>query len=169
MKRIATLLLILLLVGITNGCGKKGREQQSLETTSMAVLTLDGNSSNLPVKEWEELQKVMDWMDKDIVTRLRKRDINTLLLKEMKDYSSTMGKLLIVHVDYFNSGKIDGQPSEQKSTKKASLELSYKILDERGALLDEWLDGADSRKGGGACAKKLNKRAVKKLSALLDI
>jgi len=100
-------------------------------------------------------------MNRDILNRMRQEGFVTSFIKDLKEYSSTMGTLTILDVIYFNSAH------SNRAKGPFSLEINYKLLDRRGAILAEWTDGADSKRGGTYCARALNKRAMEKISKLL--
>lgn len=160
MKLFTCLSCLCLLLVILAGCGGKETNLSLNKNRLIAVLTLDGNLPELKDKEEVELKRVIKWMDRDLVDRLREEEFTTSYIKEMKDYSSEMGDLFIVNVEFFNAGRRTISPGP------SSLELRFKLLDEKGALVAEWQDGADSRRGGTYCARLLNQRAVEKLDSL---
>ena len=169
MKRVTMLLFLFLALAGTSGCG---RQELTLvpRPASIAVLTLDEKQhQNLTLDDRESLQRVMNWLDRDIIRRLRDKGLETSLLKDMKSYASNMGPLFIIHVESFTPGFGDRLARGSACGGASSLELSYKLLDERGALLTEWLDGADSVKGGTYCARALNRRAVERITAAFNM
>lgn len=161
------LLLLVVLLTLTS-CG--GREAEYLPGKSgrIAILSLHHDlQARTPGKQVMELQRVMSWMEKDLITELRNEGFETSFLKDMGNYSSSMGILFIINGEAFNAGRAGGIPSGEPGSGLSTLELSYRLLDERGALLAEWSDGAESRRGGTYCAQALNRRAMKKLETTL--
>lgn len=160
MRKLLYFLVSILLLQTISGCGGKHSEYGLNKNRAVAVLTVDGNVKALDKNDQTEFARVIRWMDRDLINRLRKKDFQTAYLKEMKDYSSEMGDLFIVNVEYFAPGRKKSAPGP------SSLELKYRLLDEKGALVTEWEDGADSRRGGTYSAKLLNHKAVEKLDNL---
>ena len=153
-------ILIFLLLSITAVCpAAESNLSQSIDNT-LVLLSLSEKTASQTEFEKKELQRVVNWMDRDILERMRGEGFVTSFIKDMKEYSSTMGTLAILDVIYFNS-------AHGKKGAPFSLEVNYKLLDRRGALLTEWTDGADSRRGGTYCARALNKRAMAKITKLL--
>lgn len=165
MRRFVYFVLFFVFISVLTGCGKSTVSQNLHQQRFVAVLTVDGDLSDLLDYEVKELHRVLQWMDRDLLARLRKQDFSTSYLKNMKDYSDTMGDLFIVSVEYFNAGR-KNRPRNAPDKGPSTLELKYKLLDMKGALVAEWRDGADSRRGGTYCARLLNKRAVKRLNKL---
>ena len=159
MKQFITVLAFLILSTATFCSAAESNFLQPVDD-KLVLLSLSEKTAGQTKLEKDELQRVIDWMDRDILKRMRREGFVTSFIKDMKEYSSTMGTLAILDVIYFNS---DGN----RKKGPFSLEVNYKLLDRRGALLAEWTDGADSRRGGTYCARALNKRAMEKISTLL--
>lgn len=168
MKRNAIHIALILLIIFTSGCGSDRTVNLPGSAAGIAILSLDDSQKNLAGYEWDQLQKVINWMDRDLSEGLRRKGFAITRLDDLKSYRSTMGYLFIVNVEYFNAGYFYNRPRNAPKTGPSSLELSYKVLDERGALLADWQDGVDSLKGGTYCAQTLNRRAVKKITPLLS-
>lgn len=161
------LLPLLFCLPLFSGCGSKKAETASRATTPIALLSLsDGiNESNPDIER--ELRLTLEWMDRDLVKLFRESGFQPLLLKEMGEYRTDQGKLLIVNVERFNPGSKAARAFVGFGAGAASLDLAYKLLDERGALLAEWRDGVGSSKGPTYCAQTLNRRALAKAAPLL--
>ena len=166
MRRIVLLCLLPVFILLTNGCGSKATNTQPAFVNKTAVFVAIDDISNLGRAEQKELQRVIHWMDRDILKRLEKNGFETSLLLDMKNYTSMLGNLLIINVMYFNPGKIANSSKDTIGTGSSTLELNYKLLDARGALLTEWQDGADSIRGGTYCARTLNRRCLEKITSL---
>ena len=171
MKRIPLFFFFSILIAITGGCGKKETAvtppPSRMET--IAVLTVaDKEREQLSAEDQRELQRIMAWLDRDLVDVLRDSGLEPILLHDMKNYLNTMGPLFIVNVEYFNPGVTPSLPRGRRDNPVASLDLNYKLLDNRGALLTEWKDGDHSLKGGTYCARTLNRRAVPKINGYFE-
>lgn len=165
MKRIAIWFLVSLLVSITASCGKKEIETSLSHLSSLAMLTIaDKEKEQLSPDDQKELHRVMTWLNRDLVDLMRDNSFDIVLLDDMKDYASSMGPMLIINFEFFNPGATASLPKGRMGSPISTLDLSYKILDERGALLTEWQDGEHSIKGGTYCARTLNRRAVKRIA-----
>ena len=170
MKRTAITFLILLLFGITSGCGGKNTASVVPRPGAMAVMTIDDEQQmEMEPDEGEILDGVVSWLDQDIIHRLRDEGLKISVLRDLRKYSSSMGPLVIISVEAFNPGVADKQPRGAAGKGVASLALGYKLFDERGALLTEWQDGAESSKGANYCARDLNLRAMEKITAALNL
>lgn len=166
--RVFSILIFLTLLTLTS-CGQVGKVDMPGKSGKIVILSLYQNlQDQLPGKQIMELQRVIAWMEKDLTAALRDDGFETLLIREMADYNSAMGTLFIINSESFNAGTAGGIPSGEPGSGPSSLEVSYRVLDERGALLAEWRDGALSRRGGTYCASTLNRRALKKLESTLD-
>lgn len=172
MKQLILVLSLLLLAGLTGGCGKNSTPQAEIKPqvagTRIAVLTLDGNLPNQTPDQARELDYVMQWMDRDIVKIMNQAGFQPVLIKEMQGYKPEMGKLLVIEVEHFNAGNRAARAFVGYGAGSASLDLSYKLLDENGALLSEWRDGVGSSRGGTYCAQTLDRRALDKVTGLLN-
>lgn len=169
MKRMPQLFLFTIFIIILVGCGKKETSIATSHEYSIAVLTIaDKEREQLSPDDQKELHRVMTWLDRDIVDLLRDNSFQTVLLDDMKSYSSRMGPLFIINVEFFNPGVTASLPQGRMGNPVSSLDLGYKLLDERGALLTEWQDGAHSIKGGTYCARTLNRRALAKINGFFE-
>jgi hypothetical protein len=165
MKRIATLFLLSFLITITSSCAHKETAIGLAPTANIAVFTsADKERKEFSAEDQKELQRVMTWLNRDIQDLFRDNGFTTVLLINLKDYSSHMGPLFIVNVEFFNPGVTASLPGGRLGNPVSSLDLSYKLLDERGALLTDWQDGEHSIKGGTYCARTLNRRAAAKIA-----
>lgn len=167
MKSLSLLLPLFLCLFIVTGCGKKAAELASAVTIPIALLTLDDQLTEKNIDLEKELRVTVDWMDRDLLKIFRDNGYQPVLLKKMQDYRTDQGKLLIVSVERFNPGSRAARAFVGFGAGSASLDVSYKLLDERGALLAEWRDGVGSSKGPTYCAQTLNRRALTKVSPLL--
>lgn len=135
----------------------------------IAVLSLYDNLENrIPGRQVPELQRVMSWMENDLLNQLWDENLEISFLEEIADYSSAMGPLIIVIAEAFTAGSAGGIPNGEPGSGPSFLEINYRILDTRGALVAEWQDAAQSRRGGTYCARSLNRRALQKLTATLQ-
>jgi hypothetical protein len=165
MVRLIPLLLLALLLG--SGCATSRQALPPVETAAIAILLYEREPQGLPRHERHELQRVLHWLDRDLVGQLRERGYATTPLKEMKEYEAEMGALLIISVDGFSAGRLVRRPRGLPTPGPATLDLSYRLLDPRGALLGQWRDGAHSHRGGTYCAQTLNQRAMARVVTLL--
>lgn len=164
-----SILLFLLIVTnlITGGCGSREADFSPSRTDALAVVIYsDKERDQLSTRDQRELQRVIDWMDRDIIDSLRRFGFEMAPLTDIKNYSSGMGPLFIINVEFFNPGVTSDLPKGRMGSRVSSLDLSYRLLDERGYLLAEWQDGAHSIKGGTYCARTLNRRATQKILEL---
>ena len=168
MKQIILLLSLILLIGITSGCVKKNISLNPNVAKDITVLTLDGNLPNQTDDQVTELNRVIKWMDSDIISNLKRSGFNAVLIKDIKDYKANEGTLLIVDVEDFNAGNRAARAFVGFGAGASSLNLSYKLLDAKGASLAEWKDGVGSSKGGTYCAQTLNRNAITKITDLLN-
>ena len=169
MKRILLLFFLTLSLGTTAGCGRPQAVIEPVRSETIAVLTsAKKESRQLSHQDQKELRRVMSWLDRDIVELLRQNNFETVLLQDMQEYTSGMGPLFIINVEYFNPGVTTSLPRGRSGNPVSSLDLNYKLLDQRGALLTEWQDGVHSIKGGTYCARTLNRRAVAKISEFFE-
>jgi len=173
MKQLTLILSLLLLVGLTGGCATNSTKEADVKVkpqagTKIAVLTLDGNLAGQSADQARELDMVMQWMDRDIIKIMRQAGFEPVLIKEMQGYKPDMGKLLVIEVERFNAGNRAARAFVGYGAGAASLDLSHKLLDENGALLSEWRDGVGSSKGGTYCAQTLDRRALDKVTGLLN-
>lgn len=170
MKQPAVWLILLLAFVTINGCTAKDTALLPAKPTGIAIMTIDDQQQQeMEPDEGEILDQVMIWLDQDIIRRLRDKGLEITQLKDIKRYSSSMGPLVLVNVEAFNAGIVPKTQRKAAGGSASSLELSYKLLDERGVVLAEWQDGAESIKGGTYCARDLNLRAVEKIAATFDL
>jgi hypothetical protein len=169
MKSIILITLsILLLLGPAGGCGNKKTPPVSMAIKDIAFLTLDGDLPEQTTEQLRELKITMEWMDDNLIKIFRKSAFQPQVIKEMSAYKPEMGKLLIIKVERFNAGSRAARAFVGFGAGSASLDLHYKLLDEKGALLSEWRDGVGSSKGATYCAETLNRRALEKALELLN-
>ncbi|MDK9708518.1 MAG: hypothetical protein OEL83_15860 [Desulforhopalus sp.] len=173
MKRFVILLSFFIFFSTAGGCANKHEApieavQAPAQPNAVAVLTVaDKERQQLPPDDRIELTRVMNWLDRDLIDHMRSNGIETVLLDDIKNYTSAMGPLFIINVEFFNPGTTPSLPRGRMGIPVSALDLSYKLLDERGALLTEWQDGEHSLKGGTYCARTLNRRAVDKITKTL--
>lgn len=165
MWRLFYILSFLLFLAVVTGCARDSNQYSLNKNRFVAILTIDEKMSDRPGYEAKEMQRVINWMDRDLISRLRKQNFETSYLKSLKEYSKSMGDLFIVNIESFNGGRYN-KPRHIPTTGRSFLELQYKLLDAKGELVTEWRDGTDSRRGGTYCAKLLNKKAVQRLNKL---
>lgn len=162
------LVSLLFLLGLTGGCGQKATQTAPAAADGIAVLTLAEDIPEHSDEKTRELTRVLQWLDRDLVKILGTSGFRPILIEDMQEYNIEMGKLLIVNFERFNPGRRGGRTFFGFGGGAASLDLQFKLLDERGALLAEWRDGAGSSKGATYCAETLNRRALKKIVAHLN-
>jgi hypothetical protein len=167
MKATSLFLSILFLIGCIGGCGQKKAGPNPSVVRDIAVLTLEGEMSGLTADQTRELSNTVTWMDRDLIKNLNTAGFRAVLIKNMHEYKSDMGKLLIAEVERFNAGNRAARALVGFGAGAASLDLRYKLLDERGGTLAEWRDGVGSSKGATYCAETLNRRAVDKVISTL--
>lgn len=167
MKATSLFLLIFFLLGCISGCGQKKADPNPSVIRDITVLTLDGDVSGLTADQARELGNTVSWMDRDIIKNLNKAGFRAVLIKSIHDHKAEMGKLLIAEVERFNAGNRAARTLVGFGAGAASLDLRYKLLDEKGGTLAEWRDGVGSSKGATYCAETLNKRAVDKVISTL--
>ena len=163
MKRLAIFISLILIIGVSAGCGKKHVSLNPGVVKDLVVLTLDGDLSGQTDDQKRELAGVIKWMDRDIIANLKRSGFNAVLIKDMKEYKPAMGKLLVVDVEDFNAGNRAARAFVGFGAGAASLDLSYRLLDEQGAVIIEWQDGVGSSKGGTYCAQTLNRNTIEKV------
>lgn len=168
MKQFVLFLSLILMMTITSSCGKKRISLNPNVAKDITVLSLDGNLPDQTDDQITELNRVITWMDKDIIKNLKSTGFNAVIVKEMKEYNPNMGKLLIIDVEDFNAGNRAARAFVGFGAGASSLDLSYKLLDEKGVPLTDWKDGVGSSKGGTYCAQTLNRNAVEKVTNLLN-
>ncbi len=168
MKRLALMLSLILLVGMIGGCGKKRVSLNPGVQKDIVVLTLDGDLPGQTADQIEALQSVLHWMDRDIIKNLKRSGYNAVLIKDRKEYKNSMGKLLIVDVDEFDAGSRAARVFVGYGAGAASLDLAYQLYDESGSIIEEWKEGVGSSKGGTYCAQTLNRKAIEKITNLLN-
>jgi hypothetical protein len=167
MKSLSVLLPLLICLFLAAGCGKKTAEPAPSATIPLALLTLDDQLTEKNAELEKELRVTIDWMDRDLLKIFKDAGYQPVLLKKMQDYRTDQGKLLIIEVERFNPGSRAARAFVGFGAGSASLDVNYKLLDERSALLTEWRDGVGSSKGPTYCAQTLNRRALAKVSPLL--
>ncbi|GEM_PF-1715048 len=160
MKSIAYLISMLLLLGFTGGCSKKKSTLNTSGVKEIAVLTMDGDLPDQTAEQIRELKITLEWMNHDLIKNLNDSGFDALLIKEMKDYKTEMGKLLVIDVQRFKAFNRAAIAFVGFGAGSASLALNYKLLDEKGSLLSEWQDGVGSSKGATDCAEILNRKAL---------
>lgn len=173
MKQFTLVLSLFLLVGLAGGCtqngtGKGADIKPRAEATNLAIVTLKGDLPGQTPDQARELDLVMQWMDRDIVKIFKQAGFQPVLIKDMQGYKPEMGKLLVVRVERFDAGSRAARAFVGFGAGAASLDLGYKLLDEKGAVVSEWRDGVGSSKGGTYCAQTLDKRALDKVAGLLN-
>jgi Domain of unknown function (DUF4410) len=167
MKSLSLLPPLLLCLFLVTGCGKKTAEPVSSATIPLALLTLDDQLTEKNLEVEKDLRVTVDWMDRDLLKIFQDAGYQPVLLKKMQDYRTDQGKLLIASIERFNPGSRAARAFVGFGAGSASLDVSYKLLDEHGALLTEWRDDVGSSKGPTYCAQTLNRRALAKVSPLL--
>lgn len=164
MKQVALLLMMsLLVVGVLGGCGKKRAKLNPTMSESIAVLTMDGNLPDQTDDQIAELDRVLEWMDDDIIANLKRSGFNAVLINNKKEYLAEMGNLLVIDVEAFTAGNRALRGFVGFGAGSASLDLDYNLLNTKGEKLLSWKDGVGSSKGGTYCAQTLNVNAQDKL------
>lgn len=163
MNKIFITLTIILGIALT-GCGGSSKVNSKLSTPiDLAILTLRGNTSGMTADQITELNRVMTWMDKDIITLFKKAGFNAVLIKSKSNYKSSQGDLLTVSVEKFNAGNRALRSFVGFGAGASSLDLSYKLYGSNKKVLKSWKDGVGSSKGGTYCAQTLNRNALAKV------
>ena len=166
MYRPAVWLVVFLFIGLSCGCGRKDTAFLPPQATGLALVTVaDEERQRLSPEDGIVLLQVINWLDRDIGRRLRDRGFEIALLPDEKSYKSTMGPLLIIYIDSFEPGIAANLPHRKASELPSALIVNYRLLDERGTVIVQWQDGAESIKGGTYCARTLNRKAVEKIAA----
>ena len=168
MKPITFLVCILSLLGLSCCSSKEKATLGPTAVKNIAVLTMDGNIPDKTAEQARELRITLEWMDHDLINTFNGSGLHTILLKERQDYNPEMGNLLIVDVERFNAGSRAARAFVGFGAGSASLDLNYKLFDDKGALLSEWRDDVGSSKGAAYCAETLNKKALEKVVTLLN-
>ncbi len=136
-------------------------------TGEMSVLSLRGDTSSMTQDQIVELQRVGRWMDRDIIKQLNRAGYKSTLITSRKAFKGP-GNLLIIKVAKFRPGNRAARAFVGFGAGGSSLDLHYQLLDSHGAVLSSWDDGVGSSRGGTYCAQTLNKKALAKLSAVLN-
>ena len=168
MKPIVFLMAILTAAIVLSGCGRKNVSLSPGITSDLTILTLNGNLQNQTEDQKVELNRVITWMDRDILKNMIQTGFNAVLVKDIKDYKQNSSKLLVINVDNFNAGNQAARAFVGFGAGASSLDLNYKLLDEKGAELLAWKDGVGSSKGGTYCAQTLNRNAITKITTFLN-
>ncbi len=160
---------MLLLLGLTGGCGNKKINLSPSAVQDIALLTMDGNlHEQKTADQIRELKITLEWMNTDLIKNFEQSGFHVIVIKEMQAYGPEMGKLLVIDVQRFNAGNRAARAFVGFGAGSASLALNYKLLDEKGAILSEWRDGVGSSKGATDCAKILNRKALENVVGLLN-
>jgi Domain of unknown function (DUF4410) len=168
MKFITLLVSMLLLLGLTSGCGEKKANLNPSEVKDIAVLTMDGNLPELAAAQLRELQTTLERMDLDLIKNLKDSGFRAILIKDRQAYKPEMGRLLVVSVERFKAGNRTARAFVGFGAGSASLALNYKLFNESGTLISEWRDGVSSSKGATNCAEILNRKAVENVIGLFN-
>lgn len=168
MKPIVYLMAILTMAIVLSGCGRKSVSLNTGIANDLTILTLNGNLQNQTEDQKVELNRVITWMDRDIVKNMKRTGYNAVLIKDIKDYKQNSSKLLVIDVDKFNAGNRAARAFVGFGAGASSLDLNYKLLDAKGAELLAWKDGVGSSKGGTYCAQTLNRNTITKLTTFLN-
>ena len=168
MKPITLLFSMLLLLGLTGGCGNKKTNLSPSAVQDIALLTMEGNLHEQTADQIRELKITLEWLNSDLIKNFEQSGFHVIVIKEMQAFEPEMGKLLIIDVQRFNAGNRAARAFVGFGAGSASLALNYKLHDEKGALLSEWRDGVGSSKGATDCAKILNRKALENVIGLLN-
>ena len=168
MKRIVCLIAILTTAIVLTGCGRKSVTLSPGIANDLTILTLNNNLQNQTEDQKVELNRVITWMDRDIIKNMKRTGYNAVLIKDIKDYKQNSSKLLVIDVDNFNAGNRAARAFVGFGAGASSLDLNYKLLDKKGAELLAWKDGVGSSKGGTYCAQTLNRNAITKITTFLN-
>jgi len=136
--------------------------------SDLTILTLHGNLPNQTEDQKVELNRVIAWMDRDIVKNMKRTGFNAILIKDIKEYKQNSSKLLVIDVDNFNAGNRAARAFVGFGAGASSLDLNYALLDEKGAELLAWKDGVGSSKGGTYCAQTLNRNTITRITTFLN-
>ena len=168
MKRIVFLMTIIAAAIILSGCGRKSVSLSPGIANDITILTLNSNLPNQTKDQEVELTRVITWMDRDILKNMKRTGYNAVLIKDIKDYKQNSSKLLVIEVDNFNAGNRAARAFVGFGAGASSLDLNYKLFDEKGDELLAWKDGVGSSKGGTYCAQTLNRNAINKITTFLN-
>ena len=168
MKPITLLFSMLLLLGLTGGCGNKKTNLIPSTVHDIALLTMEGNLHEQTADQIRELKITLEWLNSDLIKNFEQSGFHVIVIKEMQAFEPEMGKLLIIDVQRFNAGNRAARAFVGFGAGSAFLALNYKLLDEKGALLSEWRDDVGSSKGATDCAKILNRKALENVVGLLN-
>ena len=168
MKRIVYLMTIIAAAIILSGCGRKSVSLSPGIANDITILTLNSNLPNQTKDQEVELTRVITWMDRDILKNMKRTGYNAVLIKDIKDYKQNSSKLLVIEVDNFNAGNRAARAFVGFGAGASSLDLNYKLFDEKGDELLAWKDGVGSSKGGTYCAQTLNRNAINKITTFLN-
>ncbi len=164
MKKIVLIAVTMFFVfGSLTGCGQKRAKLNPGATSDLVVLTMKGNLGIQEVDVINEFERVLTWMDRDIIDCIKIAGLNAPLIKAKRDYNAANGDLLVIDVDAFNAGSRAMRIWVGYGAGAASLDLDYKLKDKKGVVLKEWKDGVGSSKGGTYCAQTLNVNAINTL------
>lgn len=159
---------MILLLGLTGGCGEKKSNLNSPEVKDIAVLTTIGNLPEQTATQVRELQTTLEWMEHDLIKNLKNSGFRAILIKDSQAYKPEMGKLLVVNVERFKAGNRTARAFVGFGAGSASLALNYKLLNENGVLMSEWRDGVSSSKGATDCAENLNRKALENVVGIFN-
>lgn len=167
-KMIAMIIGLVLLGAGVSGCGKKAARLNPGVSPNLVVLTKDGDLPNQTLDQMNELDRVIGWMDRDLLASLKRAGFNASLIKNRSDYKPADGDLLVVDVESFNAGNRAMRAFVGFGAGASSLDLDYKLINSDGIVLKEWKDGVGSSKGGTYCAQTLNRNSVGTLTAYFN-
>lgn len=168
MKHIVFLMTIIATAIILSGCGRKNVSLSPGIASDLTILTLNGNLPSQTKDQEVELGRVITWMDRDILKNMKRAGYNAILIKDVKDYKQNSSKLLVIDVDNFNAGNRAARAFVGFGAGASSLDLNYKLIDEKGSELLAWKDGVGSSKGGTYCAQTLNRNTINKITTFLN-
>ena len=162
MRRICIILSCIFVLGILSGCGKRAAKLNIDTAPKIVVLTIDNKPRNLEEGIANEYDRVITWMNRDIIKVLKNSGFEATLIKSKKEYRSANGKLLVMNVSKLDVGNRGMRIFVGFGAGAASLDIDYKLY-KNGKKLHQWTDGVGSSRGGTYCAQTLNRNVANKL------
>ncbi len=166
MKKFLTLPVLLFVLLLFVGCNSQTAQvsPQKQSQKPIAVLIDDGNLEGQTADQRAELDRVLQWMERDIVKQLSRAGFDAKLLNSKKEFQAEMGVMWKMTVKNFNAGNRALRAFVGYGAGASSLDMTYTLVDAKGKKIEQWDDGVGSSKGGTYCAQTLNRRNVKRLA-----
>ena len=164
---IPLLFVVLLLFA---GCGPQAAnvDTQKQNAKPIVVLVNDGQLKDLNGEQQYELNRVLQWLKRDIIKQLKRARFEAQLIERKQDYRPEDGLLWTMTVKDFNAGNRALRAFVGYGAGSSSLDMKYDLQSPQGQSLDNWEDGVGSSKGGTYCAQTLNRRGVKRIVSYLN-